>query len=97
MYVWLRDLTFRAALGRRVVYAVRMPTLTQQAKALLTAGAVTTGKLFGSFFSDDNEQWWPDWNAQLLYVCVYVCRIADDDRREAIAVISLKCFLLCAC
>eukprot|EP01036_Dinobryon_divergens_P028614 gene28614-37590_t len=41
------------ALGRRVVYAVRMPTLTQQAKALLTAGAVTTGKLFSSFFNDE--------------------------------------------
>ena len=78
LYMWLRDLSFPVALGRRVVYAVRMPTLTQQAKALLTAGAVTTGKLFGSFFSDDNEQWRPDWNAQLtvcmcMYVCMYVC------------------------
>eukprot|EP00597_Dinobryon_sp_UTEXLB2267_P004609 CAMPEP_0170065156 /NCGR_PEP_ID=MMETSP0019_2-20121128/5350_1 /TAXON_ID=98059 /ORGANISM="Dinobryon sp., Strain UTEXLB2267" /LENGTH=494 /DNA_ID=CAMNT_0010271957 /DNA_START=61 /DNA_END=1545 /DNA_ORIENTATION=- len=39
-----------AALGRRVVYAVRMPTATQQAKALLTAGAVTSGKLFQAVF-----------------------------------------------
>jgi hypothetical protein len=30
-----------------------MPTLTQQAKALLTAGAVTTGKLIGSFFNEE--------------------------------------------
>ena len=42
--------SFCSALGRRVVYAVRMPTKTQQAKAILTAGAVTAGKLFSSFF-----------------------------------------------
>jgi NADH dehydrogenase FAD-containing subunit len=39
-----------AAIGRRVVYAVRMPTASQQAKALLTAGAVTAGKLLKSVF-----------------------------------------------
>lgn len=45
-----------AALGRRAVYAVRMPTPTQTVKALITASAVTTGKLLSSFFGskDDN-------------------------------------------
>lgn len=40
-----------AALGRRIIYAVRMPTTAQSAKALITAGSVTTGKLMKAFFS----------------------------------------------
>jgi NADH dehydrogenase len=39
-----------AALGRRAVYGVRMPTLTQGLTALVSAGAVTSGKLLSSMF-----------------------------------------------
>eukprot|EP00600_Ochromonadales_sp_CCMP1393_P003004 CAMPEP_0174986270 /NCGR_PEP_ID=MMETSP0004_2-20121128/18833_1 /TAXON_ID=420556 /ORGANISM="Ochromonas sp., Strain CCMP1393" /LENGTH=422 /DNA_ID=CAMNT_0016239069 /DNA_START=187 /DNA_END=1455 /DNA_ORIENTATION=+ len=39
-----------AALSRRTIYAVRMPTVTQSVKAMVTAGAVTTGKLIGNRF-----------------------------------------------
>jgi NADH:ubiquinone reductase (non-electrogenic) len=39
-----------AALGRRIIYAVRMPTTAQKAKALITASSVTAGKLMKSFF-----------------------------------------------
>lgn len=41
-----------AAVGRRAVYGVRMPTFTQTVTALVSAGAVTTGKLIGSMFSE---------------------------------------------
>lgn len=40
-----------AAAGRRAVYAARMPTLTQKVKAAVTAGAVTTGKIWRRTFS----------------------------------------------
>lgn len=39
-----------AALGRRAVYAVRMPTTKQTVKAAITASAVTAGKLIANAF-----------------------------------------------
>jgi len=37
-----------AAIGRRAIYAVRMPTITQSVKAFVSAASVTTGKLLSS-------------------------------------------------
>eukprot|EP01031_Cornospumella_fuschlensis_P027322 gene27322-33007_t len=45
-----------AALGRRAIYAVRMPTPKQTVKALITASAVTTGKLLSSVFGRKDER-----------------------------------------
>eukprot|EP01038_Epipyxis_sp_PR26KG_P004985 gene4985-6968_t len=42
-----------ASVARRLVYVVRQPTKTQAIKSLLTAGAVTTGKLLKTFFGND--------------------------------------------
>lgn len=42
-----------AALGRRAVYGVRMPTLTQTVKALISASAVTGGKLLAEVFQQE--------------------------------------------
>lgn len=42
-----------AAIGRRAIYAVRMPTTTQAIKAMVTASAVTTGKLLSDMFKRD--------------------------------------------
>lgn len=39
-----------ASVGRRAVYAVRMPTNTQTLKALVTGSAVTTGKVLSRWF-----------------------------------------------
>jgi NADH dehydrogenase FAD-containing subunit len=44
-----------AALTRRAIYAVRMPTTTQAVKALITASAVTTGKLLARMFGSKHE------------------------------------------
>jgi NADH dehydrogenase len=44
-----------AAIGRRAVYAVRMPTTSQAIKSLVTAGAVTTGKLWKDMFGNKDE------------------------------------------
>lgn len=40
-----------AAIGRRAIYAYRMPTSRQMVKALVTASATTTGKILGSIFN----------------------------------------------
>ena len=42
---WLKLSGPIAAAGRRAIYAVRMPTITQSVKAFLAASTVTTGKL----------------------------------------------------
>lgn len=39
-----------AAIGRRAIYAVRMPTTLQTVKALVTASATTTGKIWKDIF-----------------------------------------------
>lgn len=43
-----------AALGRRAAYALRMPTLGQTMTALVSAGAVTSGKLLSKLFMGGN-------------------------------------------
>lgn len=45
-----------AALGRRVVYAARMPTVTQSVKALVTASTVASGKLLSNVFNSDHHK-----------------------------------------
>lgn len=40
-----------AAAGRRAIYAVRMPTITQSVKAFLAASTVTTGKILSNRFN----------------------------------------------
>lgn len=45
-----------AALGRRAAYAFRMPTLGQTVTALISAGAVTSGKLLSQRFSSNEKE-----------------------------------------
>jgi NADH dehydrogenase FAD-containing subunit len=52
---WVRMSGILAALFRRLIYAYRMPTLTQTLRALLSAGVATTRKVFSTRFTSSHK------------------------------------------